>query len=267
MRKGSIALAVLLVLIPKISIAGSNDQWRTCCPSGCNYQPSCNPRSFSFGTFYCCNSGWSQSRCSGCEGGTTTTTTTTTIPPPTTTTTIPSCTYTNCEATTPTVAKAASVVQPLVTMAIAVLQEMPASQPHKKTARTIVHPQLLHPQLHPQLHPPLPQQPQFQLATRNVKISGQLNFIVALIQHASGENIFVPMVFVIHLMASVIVRAMIGVVRITPYGRSACNCQLNTLVLEDQMIAQITCIVKFIRVFVVVAPQLTVVLQMHESRV
>jgi hypothetical protein len=60
-----------------IAIAGSNDIWKSCCSSNCDYSPG---SSITFGgkTYYCCSNGWQTSQC----------TTTTII----TTTTSPSCT-------------------------------------------------------------------------------------------------------------------------------------------------------------------------------
>ncbi|MEM2742162.1 MAG: hypothetical protein QXD95_08470 [Nitrososphaeria archaeon] len=85
MRKGLVFIFLLsfLLILPRISFAGSGDTWKSCCSSGCNYSPSCSQISFSFGIFYCCDDGWSTSVCdctSTTEPTTTTTTTTTTTP-------------------------------------------------------------------------------------------------------------------------------------------------------------------------------------------
>jgi len=108
MRKSIITLLVALILfypLPQV-IAGSSDTWKSCCSSGCDYSPSCSPVSFSFGNYYCCNSGWSSSLCSECGGGgggttsttttTISTTSTTTSTTTTTTTTLPSCSCSQC---------------------------------------------------------------------------------------------------------------------------------------------------------------------------
>ncbi|MEM5766433.1 MAG: NEW3 domain-containing protein [Candidatus Aenigmatarchaeota archaeon] len=62
----AIFLSTFLLILPVISFAGNNDKWKTCCSSGCDYSPSCTPIIFSFGSFYCCNLGWSTSLCEGC---------------------------------------------------------------------------------------------------------------------------------------------------------------------------------------------------------
>jgi len=103
MRKLIVLLVLLLLFSFTQVFAGSSDTWKSCCSSGCDYSPSCSPIKFSFGTYYCCNSGWSTSLCSECSGTTTTsstTTTTTTLPP-----TIP-----KCNSISPTV----TVLTPLV---------------------------------------------------------------------------------------------------------------------------------------------------------
>ena len=79
-----VPLILLLLFLPTPVVAGSNDVWKSCCSSGCDYSPG---QTISFGgtTYYCCSDGWSTSTCG--SGGTTTTTTT--LPPTTTTTTLP----------------------------------------------------------------------------------------------------------------------------------------------------------------------------------
>jgi hypothetical protein len=108
MRKLIVSLLLLLLFSFTQVFAGSSDTWKSCCSYGCNYQPSCSPITFSFGTYYCCSSGWSTSVCPECGGGGTTTTssTTTTTPPTpttsttttssTTTTTLPTCSCSQC---------------------------------------------------------------------------------------------------------------------------------------------------------------------------
>jgi len=121
MRKLIVLLVPLLLFSFTQVFAGSSDTWKSCCSSGCDYQPSCSPITFSFGTYYCCNSGWSTSLCSECGGGggggggggttstTTTSTTTTTSSTTTTSTTIPP-SIPNCNSISPTV----TVLTPLV---------------------------------------------------------------------------------------------------------------------------------------------------------
>jgi len=104
MRKPIITLLVALILfypLPQV-IAGSSDTWKSCCSSGCDYSPSCSPVSFSFGTYYCCNSGWNSSLCSECSETTTTSTTTSTTSSTTTTTSTTTSTTTTSSTTTTT---------------------------------------------------------------------------------------------------------------------------------------------------------------------
>jgi len=74
LNRVTILLILYSIMVSLPVFAGSSDTWKSCCSSGCDYSPSCSPVSFSFGTYYCCSSGWSTSKCPEC------TTTTTTLP-------------------------------------------------------------------------------------------------------------------------------------------------------------------------------------------